>query len=457
MKKVGVTGANGFIGRAVVAALRKRGDYVRALVRNPDGAKFPAGVEARHFDTMQPNAANPFNDLDAVIHLAGESVAGSWTADKKKKIHATRQLGTRNVVNAMQSCERPPKVLLSASASGYYGDRGDEPLEESAGPGSDFLAAVCVDWEAEAKRAENFGARVVCLRQGLVWGPGGGALVAMLPVFKWGAGGPLGSGRQWWPWIHLDDTAALFLFALDHPEISGPLNAVSPDVATNARFARALGHAIGRPSLAPAPTIALKLLLGEFASSLLASQLMLPAKAEDNGFVWQHESLEQALIDIFHAKRKPALGHFESSETVAADLHSVFRFFSDPSNLGKITPPAQDFEMASPVPSEMRRGSVIEHKLKVRGFPIRWKSLIVRWRPEEEFMDVQLRGPYQLWRHRHSFSPHNGGVVINDSVDYSLPLAPLSSVALPLVRHDLEEIFNYRTRRIAELLSGDRS
>src|ERR1700736_4034423 len=155
MKKVGVTGANGFIGRAVVAALRKRGDYVRALVRNPDGAKFPAGVEARHFDTMQPNAASAFNDLDAVIHLAGESVAGNWTADKKKKIHATRQLGTRNVVNAMQSCERPPKVLLSASASGYYGDRGDEPLEESARPGSDFLAAVCVDWEAEAERCRR--------------------------------------------------------------------------------------------------------------------------------------------------------------------------------------------------------------------------------------------------------------------------------------------------------------
>ena len=457
MKKVGVTGADGFIGRALVTALVGRGDYVRALVRHPDRAKLPAGVDVRRVDVMQFIPANVLGELDAVIHLAGESVAGRWTAEKKRAIHDSRQIGTRNLVNALLIGERPPKVLLSASASGYYGDRGDAPLEESARPGNDFLARVCIDWEAEALRAAHFGVRVVCLRQGLVWGSGGGALQAMLPAFKWGAGGPLGSGKQWWPWIHLDDLVRLFLFALDDEQLSGALNAVSPDVASNARFARALGHALNRPALAPAPSVALKLLLGEFAESLLASQLMLPGKADDRGFVWQQELLEQALLGIFQSARPPALEHLESNELIAAGYDRVFQFFSQPANLAALTPPSVGFEMLTPEPIAMRRGALIEYKLKVRGLPIRWKTLVVRWRPDEGFTDVQLRGPYQLWRHRHGFAARDGGTLVRDRVDYSLPHAPLSNIALPFVRREVEEIFRYRKARIAELMSGDRA
>ncbi|MBC5806077.1 MAG: TIGR01777 family protein [Candidatus Eremiobacter antarcticus] len=458
-KRVGITGATGFIGRAMVDALAKRGDQVRALVRNLDAASFRPGVEVRRFDVMQPqDDSAALEGLDAIVHLAGESVAGRWTAEKKRQIRDSRVVGTRNLVGAMRACVNPPRILISASASGYYGGRRDEVLEESAAPGDDFLAGVCIEWEREAHAAAGSGSRVVCVRQGLVLGPGGGALHSMLPPFRLCIGGPLGSGRQWWPWIHLDDDVALYLFALDREDIAGALNAVSPDITTNARFSQALGHAMRRPSLAPAPPIALRAVLGEFSETLLSSQLMLPAKAEDARFVWKHESLEQALIDILSpgSRRRPALRRLEASERVDAGIEDVFAFFSDASNLQQLTPPSLDFVMLTPGPIAMRRGAVIEYQLKVHGLPIRWKTLITKWRPGECFEDVQLRGPYSLWKHRHEFEAENGAVVVRDRVEYALPLAPLSNAALPLVDRDVKDIFAFRRSRMQALLRVNR-
>ena len=456
MTRVGVTGASGFIGSAVVAALLERGDSVRAFVRDPGAAKLPQGAQvcqldlARAGDPARVTAA--LEDLDAIIHLAGETVAGRWTREKKLKIHDSRQITTRNLVAAMRACARPPRVLVCASASGYYGSRGDEPLVESTPPGSDFLARVCVDWEREAGRAAEFGSRVVCLRQGLVMGQGG-ALAAMLPPFRFYAGGPLGSGAQWWPWIHIEDDVKLFLFALDHVAISGPVNAVSPDLATNARFSQALGHALRRPSLAFAPAVALKAVLGEFAQELLASQLMLPAKAQDHGFAWDHESLDQALLDLLDpgSGRRTGTSRFAVAEKVAAAPAKVFEFFSSTANLQALTPPEMRLHMIA-APAPMRRGEIIEYELKVHGVPLRWKTLIAQWQAGEWFVDVQLRGPYLLWRHRHDFEPGADGVVVRDTIDYALPLAPLSGVALPMVRADLRRIFDYRREQMSRLI-----
>ncbi len=272
--KVVVTGATGFIGTAIVAALTARGDVVTALVRTPAGADFPAAVRVLRFDAGAPPDPSPYEGADAVIHLAGESVAGRWTPEKKRAILESREHGTRAVVASLAACANRPRALIAASAVGYYGERGDAPLVESSLPGQGFLADVCAAWETESFAAERLGIRVAVLRQGLVYGPGGGALAPMLAPFRAFVGGPFGNGTQWAPWIHLDDDVALFLFALDNG-LKGPINAVSPDVATSARFARALGHALGRPSLAFAPAPALYLVLGEFASSLLVE----PARA----------------------------------------------------------------------------------------------------------------------------------------------------------------------------------
>jgi len=460
VKRIAVTGATGFIGTALVEALLARGDQVIALSRE---GQLPASLSGVRIDRLDITSrgcvaalTTALEGMDAVVHLAGETVAGHWSQAKKRRIYESRQLGTRNVVDAMHACTTRPRTFLSASASGYYGSREDEPLTEDAAPGDDFLAHVCVDWEREASRAEALGIRTVRLRQGLVLGADGGALARMIPFFHAGAGGPLGSGRQWWPWIHLEDDVALMLFAIDCDACHGAVNAVSPDLTTNARFSQALGHAMRRPSLAYAPGIALHLTLGEFSQTLLSSQLMLPVRAQDLGFTWRHESLDRALLDILdpHSGREPRVCVFESSEVVQASLPRVFSFFSDPANLEALTPPALDFRILTPRPVEMRRGCILDYQLRLRGFPLRWKTLVERWEPQTRFIDVQLRGPYLLWRHRHDFVPADGGVAVRDRVEYALPLAPLSDLALRTVAADLRRIFDYRRARLPALLQG---
>jgi len=300
MNAVAIVGATGFLGRPLVAALLARGDAVTVLGRHPRPAGFPPGVRSAPYD---PNSELPLPDVfegaDAVVNLAGETIGGRWSEEKKRKIYHSRVGGTRHLVASLAACRVKPKLLISASGAGYYGSRGDDILVESSPPGDDFLARLSIDWEREAETAADLGMRVVRLRQGIVLGKNGGALAAMLPPFKLGLGGPFGSGSQWWPWIHIEDDIALMLFALDHPEISGPVNAVSPGLVRNEAFAKALGAAIRRPAFLPAPAFALRVALGEFADSLLASQRVLPARAQEAGFSFQFENVEQALFDVF--------------------------------------------------------------------------------------------------------------------------------------------------------------
>jgi hypothetical protein len=238
--------------------------------------------------------------MDAVVHLAGETIAGRWTPEKKRKIYDSRVLGTRNLVEGLTrlDAQEKPKVLVSASAVGYYGDRGDERLTEEAPPSEGFLSKVCQDWEREARRAEELGLRVVRLRFGIVLGPGGGALQTMLPLFKLGLGGPLGSGRQWWSWVHLDDVVGLITFALENEAFSGAVNATAPNPVRQREFARTLGRVLRRPAALPAPAFALRLALGEFAGELLASTQAIPQKAQEMGYRFKYPELEGALRQI---------------------------------------------------------------------------------------------------------------------------------------------------------------
>ncbi len=294
-----VTGASGFIGPRLLRLL----DNPLVLSRDPNRARTKLGalpVRMMRWDPLQglppPEA---FEGIDTVFHLAGESVAdGRWTTLQKAKIRDSRVIGTRNLVRGMAQANSKPAVLGSSSAVGYYGDRGEEELFETAAPAQDFLGQTCVAWEAEARAAESFGVRVVTARTGIVLGSGGGALAKMLTPFKLGGGGPLGNGRQWMPWVHVADLTRLFMHAAEQPAIFGAMNAVAPHPVRNLEFTKALARQLHRPAFIPAPYFGLRLLFGEFAQVLFASQRTIPKVALDTGFVFQFPEIAAALRDI---------------------------------------------------------------------------------------------------------------------------------------------------------------
>jgi hypothetical protein len=294
-----VTGGTGMVGPRLLRML----DQPVILSRNPERAREKVGHLVGRIIRWDPMAGPPpaeaFAGVEAVFHLAGESVAeGRWTAAQKARIRDSRVVGTRNLVQGIAQVSDRPRVLVSASAVGYYGDRGEEELTESASPGRDFLADVCVAWEKEALAAEKLGVRVVTERTGIVLGAGGGALAKMLTPFKLGAGGPLGSGRQWMPWVHVSDLARLYLHAAEHESIRGPMNAVAPHPVRNSEFTKALGRQLRRPAFMPAPYLGLRLLFGEFAQVLFASQRVVPQVALDTGFTFQYPDIAAALKEI---------------------------------------------------------------------------------------------------------------------------------------------------------------
>jgi uncharacterized protein len=275
--KIAITGATGFIGRRLVSKLKVEGDEVR-LVSLRTGPR-----------------EQDFAECEAVIHLAGEPVAQRWTDAAKERIRASRVESTRNLVAALE--KSPPATLISASAVGYYGSRGDEMLMENAAPAEDFLGQVALEWEREAQRAEAFGVRVVRLRIAMALGRDGGALKKMLPPFRLGVGGRIGNGRQWMSWIHLEDLVSLIEFALRNP-VTGAMNASAPDPVRNAEFTRELGRAVHRPAIVPVPLFALKLLFGEMAEIVYASQRVIPEAALNAGFLFRFPEIGDALRDL---------------------------------------------------------------------------------------------------------------------------------------------------------------
>jgi uncharacterized protein len=298
--KVAVTGATGTIGRAVVHELLERGDRVVALSRSLSSGreKLPAEVEV--FEWPDPKAApapsEAFAETGGVIHLLGEPVAQRWTDEAKREIRDSRVLGTRNLVAGMRSAGPRLRVLVSQSATGLYGPRGDERVDERGAPGSDFLAGVVVEWEAEARVAEDeLGLRVVIARTGVVLSPSGGALEQMLTPFKLGVGGPVAGGRQYVPWVHLDDVVGALLFALDTEAASGPMNVTAPEPATNKQLSKSLGKALHRPSLMPVPGFAVKTLYGEMATIVTTGARAEPARLLELGYGFRQPSLDGAL------------------------------------------------------------------------------------------------------------------------------------------------------------------
>ena len=295
--RVTLTGATGLLGSRLVSALRERDAEVTVLTRAPERARARLGdVETVAWSPCEePAPTQALRGRDAVVHMAGEPVAQRWGAAARRAIRDTRTLGTRNLVQGLAAARPGPRVLVSSSAIGYYGMHGEEPLDEDAPPGEDFLASVCVEWEAAAAEARAFGTRVVQVRTGVVLDRRGGALAKMLPPFRLGLGGPVAGGRQYVSWVHTEDVTGMMLAALADERWSGPVNATAPDPASNRELARVLGRVLGRPALLPVPALALRALYGEMAEIVTGGARVLPAKALVLGYQFAYPRLEPAL------------------------------------------------------------------------------------------------------------------------------------------------------------------
>jgi uncharacterized protein (TIGR01777 family) len=301
--RIVIAGGSGFLGSALTTALAEQQHDVFILGRQP---RPPSQMGTRvTYQTWTPNGqtgawATVVHNADAVVNLAGESIAAKrWSATQKQQIRESRLLATRSLTAALRSAPKPPQVFISGSAVGYYGDRKDETLTEGSAPGTDFLADVCKKWEATANTVSDI-TRVVLIRTGIVLDRRGGALPKMLPPFYLFAGGPLGSGRQYMPWIHKDDWVRMVASLVTSDAARGPVNVTGPQPISNKEFSAALGQAVGRPSMMPAPAFALRIALGEMADALLlSSQRALPVRATDLGFVFRFSNIEEALSNIF--------------------------------------------------------------------------------------------------------------------------------------------------------------
>ncbi len=293
--KILITGGAGFVGTHLSRRFLEAGHEVAAVDRAPGGA---IAHPLYSYTSADTTSKGPWQELvagaDAVVNLAGASIFRRWNEAYKRAIYESRVKTTRNAASALSR----GAVLLSTSAAGYYGFRGDEALSEDAAPGSDFLALVCVAWEREALAARERGARVVISRFGVVLGKGGGALDQMAKTFRLGIGGPLGSGRQWFSWIHIEDLFRAAQLCLENPDVSGPVNFMAPNPVRNRDMARALGRVLGRPAVLPAPGLAVRLLLGEFGDALLHGQRGIPAKLASLGFEFLHPEIEGAMREV---------------------------------------------------------------------------------------------------------------------------------------------------------------
>ena len=458
--RVFVAGATGFIGRALIPLLQREGHSVVAWVRSEAGARSLLGAEVELVpaDAGLDALVSEIGRCDAVVNLAGEPLMGGrWTAARRAILEDSRVKVTDLLVRAIAAARTRPAVFISGSAVGYYGDCADEQITEAATAGDDFLARLCRKWEDAAQPAEALGLRVVRLRTGVVLGRAGGALAQMLPPFEFGVGGPIGSGKQYLPWIHLHDLVKIIAVALVDDRYRGPVNGVAPEQATSRAFAHALGRALHRPAMLPLPALALKAIFGEAATVLLASQRVEASALGQRQFAFDFPTLDAALEDIVGgasvtispAESRPegagdARYELRTRTVVDAPLEKTFAFFSKAANLGLITPAAMKFAIQGQIPP-MAKGATIDYRVRVGPLPVRWRTRITRWEPGQSFVDLQEAGPYRLWWHEHTFQADGERTVMEDRVYYAPPLGILGRLANRLfIGPTLRKIFQYR-------------
>ncbi|MGZ3771688.1 MAG: TIGR01777 family oxidoreductase [Bdellovibrio sp.] len=444
-----MTGATGLIGKEIGKSLAEKGHELfvisRSLAKAREQLPFPCEVIVG--DISKGKLDDPrLSQIEAVINLIGEPIFGSrWNDKKKKNIYSSRIDGTRNLI---ASLPKTVQAFISSSAIGYYGDCGEEFLDENHDPGKDFLAQVCVDWEAAAAEAPG---RKVFIRTGVVLSSIGGALEQMYFPFRAGVGGVLGNGHQWMSWIHIKDIVGLYVFALENSSLNGALNAVAPQPVTNKEFSEKLAQALDRHLALPVPMLALKVVFGEAAEVLFSSIKATAVKAERNGYSFQYSDIANALEEVC-APFKNGNEIYYSEQYLPEPPEKVFDFFKDAYNLEKLTPPTLRFKIEKMSSSQVRQGTEIDYTISIHGVPMKWETEIKEWEPPYRFADDQKKGPYHKWYHTHEFKPFCGGTLLVDKVQYQLPFGYLGWLAgIHFIQKDIEHIFSFRRNYISTM------
>ncbi len=450
-----VTGATGLIGKELGKRLVSNGHELVVVSRNPKKAEFEVPYPARFFAWKGESEAFPIEalkDVDVIVNLAGEPIApGRWTAEKKKRIRDSRVLGTRRIVEALARLDFRPRALVQASAIGIYGDRDDDVLTEQSAEGEGFLADVVKDWEAEARAVEKLGLRLAIVRTAMVLSTRGGALARLLPLFEKGVGGQFASGLQWMSWIHIEDIVRVYTYCVEYESARGVFNASAPEPVRNDRFSLLLARALGRAPFLPVPDTALKLALGEAATTVLWSQRVLPNRLTELGFQFRYWELEAALRELCGPFRD---GWRQSviEQWVARKPDELFAFFTDERNLEKLTPPSFGLHVIGKSSPELKEGAEVDFRYKLYGFPMIAQVKIREWEPGRRFVDEQIKGPFKAWIHAHEFWPLAGGTLLRDRVRYRVPAGWLGDVLAGWkVENELKSFFEFRRKRINEI------
>ena len=458
-----MVGSTGFTGRATLAYLQGNGHHIAAWVRNSEKARDLLGEGVRILDPKitPKELRKELEWADCVVNLAGRPLAGvRWTQKKKKDFEDSRIGLARLITEGISNCQNPPRVLVSASAVGYYGDRGTETLSEESLKGEDYLADLCSRWENSAHEAEKYGVRVCTLRLGIVLGREGGILKQVLPGFEMGLGTYTGDGRQRLSWIHITDVARAIGFCISDERVSGPVNLTSPEPCSSKQFALELGNVTRPKILLPVGSFLLRMIFGEGAKVLTNSQNAIPKKLLHFGFKFNHTSLN----DVFKDEVSPDSVTIERVEDhnllpegikgdyrlqtevfLKAGSEDTFGFFSSPLNLGLSTPSWVGFKIKE-MSYEVKKGSVISYRIKVGPIPLEWKTVIREWNPSDSFIDFQEKGPYKLWHHEHEVIPDGpGSSIMRDTVTYTIPGGIVGRIIHFLfIKKTLIRIFGYR-------------
>lgn len=453
-----LTGGTGFIGRPLCLELLKSGHDITLVTRSKEKAAKTWELPSEFVEwdlEHQRKPKSPLNpdSFDAIIHLAGESIAGGrWTRDRKKRIVNSRVKTAENLAHWLSSRSSKIPLVLSASAVGYYSDKGDSVLDEASPKGKGFLSDVCEAWENAVKSIASI--REARLRFGVVIGQGGGFLSPLRILTNFGLGEVIGSGKQRMSFIHRSDLIQIILKALEDERYQGPINVVAPENVSQAEFQKTLSRLMHRPTLLKVPAVLPRLALGEMATLVLGSQAVQPKKLESLAYSFRYPTLESALSEALDLRMKNGKFYpchrLESAQFVTRPIEDVYPFFSTPHNLERITPPMLSFKIEkSSTGSEIGEGTIIDYRLKVHGLPMKWKTRITDWNMPHQFADNQESGPYAIWYHTHSFYPVKGGTLMTDLVRYRLPFGLLGDVfGLPLVKRDVRSIFSYRRQVI---------
>jgi uncharacterized protein (TIGR01777 family) len=437
--KILITGATGLVGTRLIERLLEEGhDDIRILTTNINKAqgKIPFPVDIKHWDPVNNSIdQTALENVDTIIHLAGENVAdGRWSKKRKDNIYNSRINGTNLLIEQIKKSSTIPKKFISSSAVGIY-ERG-------------FLKKVCEDWEGALFQNQIPEMSCHAVRTGVVLSSEGGALTKMLPPFLAGAGGRLGSGRQFMSWIHIDDLVDLYLYIMNNDSSIETYDGVSPETVTNSEFTKVLGKVISRPTIAPVPGFVLKLLFGEMSQILLEGKSVSPQSTLKSGFTFKYPKLNDALENLLHYQNNGEV-LFKNYQWVNSPKTNVFSFFSNEMNLEKITPSFLNFKVLGKSTEALDEGTLIDYKLNIHGVPVKWKTRINHFHENESFIDEQLKGPYSKWVHYHEFKTLRNGTLIKDKVIYKVPFGSLGNLLVGwLVKKDVRNIFNFRNKVI---------